>query len=96
MGRKFKLLFIIYRNLLKTKSATFNHLNVIIIFFIVYELDTRSRDLNYHFNCLSGGVKLGKNGDPDKYVKTFFDIGFSLRSEFSLLEGSVGKHAISL
>ena len=71
MGRKFKFLFIIYRNLLKTKSATFNHLNIIIIFFIVYELDTRSRDLNYHFTCLSGGVKLGKNGDPDKYVKTF-------------------------
>ena len=27
--------------------------------------------MNYHFTCLSGGVKLGKNGDPDKYVKTF-------------------------
>ena len=96
MGRKFKLLFIIYRNLLKTKSATFNHLNVIIIFFIVYELDTRSRDLNYHFTCLSGGVKLGKNGDPGKYMKTFFGIGFSLSSEFSLLEGRVGKYAINL
>ena len=38
-------------------------------FFIVYELDTWSQDLNSDFiskDCLFGGVKLPKNADPDK------------------------------
>ena len=36
------------------------------IFFIAYELDTWSRDLNSDFtlkHCLFGGVKLAKNAD---------------------------------
>ena len=39
--------------------------------FIVYELDTWSRDLNSVFTSkylLFGGVKLAKNADPDKFV----------------------------
>ena len=54
-------------------------------FFIVYELDTGSRDLNTDFtlkDCLFGGVKLAKNNDQDKYVYTGYSIGFNLRSEF--------------
>ena len=52
------------------------------------------RDLNTNFtldNCLFGSVKLTKNADPDKYVYTGYGIGFDLRSEFSLPDGSVGK-----
>ena len=44
-------------------------------FFIVYELDTWSRDLNSDFtlkDCLFGGVKLVKeNADPDKYIYVY-------------------------
>ena len=38
--------------------------------FIVYELDTWSRDLNTTFalsDCFFGAVKLTKNADRDKY-----------------------------
>ena len=68
-----------------------------IIFFIVYELDTCSRDLNSDSTlkaCLFGGVKVTKNADPDKYVYSGYGIGFDLRSEFSLTDGSVGKNVI--
>ena len=54
-------------------------------FFIVYKLDTGSRDLNTDFtlkDCLFGDVKLAKNNDQDKYVYTGYGIGFNLRSEF--------------
>ena len=47
--------------------------------FIVYELDTWSRDLNSDFNledCLFGGCKLAKNADPYKYVYSGYSIGF--------------------
>ena len=55
-------------------------------FFIAYELNTWSRDLNPDFtlkDCLFGGVKLAKNVDLDKYVYSGYGIGFNLRSEFS-------------
>ena len=39
-------------------------------------------------DCWFGGVKLAKNADPDKYI------GFDLHSEFSLLDGSMGKNVI--
>ena len=45
-------------------------------------------------DCLFGGVKLAKNADPDKYVYTGYGIGFDLRSEFALLDGSMGKNII--
>ena len=47
--------------------------------FIVYELDTWSRDLNSDFNlkdCLFGGCKLAKNADPYKYVYSGYSIEF--------------------
>ena len=46
-------------------------------FFIAYELNTWSRDLNPDFtlkDCLFGGVKLAKNVDLDKYVHSGYDI----------------------
>ena len=66
-------------------------------FFIVYEWGTWSRDLNSDFtlkDSLFEGVKLAKNIDLDKYVSSGYSIGFGLRSEFSLSDGSVGKNAI--
>ena len=78
---------------LKQKTTTFTPPNII-IFFVVYELDTWSRDLNSDFtlkDCLFGGVKLAKNTDPDKYVYSGYGIGFDSRSEFSLIDGSMEK-----
>ena len=79
------------------KPATFTPPNRI-NFFIVYELDTWSRDLNSNLtlnDCLFGGVKLAKNADPDKYVYNSYGIGFNLHSEFSLPDGRKDKNFIS-
>ena len=38
--------------------------------------------------------KLAENGDPDKHVYSGYGIGFDLRSEFSLPDGSLGKNVI--
>ena len=68
-------------------------------FFVVYELDTWSRDLNSNFTlryCLLGGVKEAKNADPDKYVYTGYGIAFDLRLDFSLTDGTMGKIFIIL
>ena len=57
------------------------------IFFIAYELDTWSRDLNSNFtlkHCLFGGVKLGENADPNKCVYSGYGNGFDVCSIFSL------------
>ena len=62
--------------------------------FIVYELDTWSRDLNPDFAlgvCLFGAVKLTKNADTGKYKYTGCGIELDSRSEFSLPDGSMGK-----
>ena len=67
------------------------------LFFIVYELDTWSRNLNSDFtlkDCLFGGVKLTKRTDPDKYVYSGYDIGFNSRSRVSLPDISVSKNVI--
>ena len=56
--------------------------------FIVYELDTWSRDLNYNFtlkDCLFEGVKLAKSVNTDKYVFTGYGVGCDSPSDFSLL-----------
>ena len=66
----------------------------VISIYISYILNQWPRDLNTNFtldNCLFGSVKLTKNTDPEKYVYTGNGIGFDLRSEFSLPDGSVGK-----
>ena len=69
------------------------------ILFIVYGCDTWSRDLNCDFfkkNCLYGGVKLTKNANRDRYIYSGYGVGFDLRSEFSLPNGSVGKNVFIL
>ena len=79
---------------LKQKIAIYTSPNT---FFIVYELDSWSRDLNSEFtlkDCLFGGIRLNKNADPDKYVYSRYGIEFDSRSEFSLPDGSTGKNAI--
>ena len=43
-----------------------------------------------------GSVKLANNADADKYVYISYGIGFDLRSEFSLPDGSMGKNLIIL
>ena len=90
--------YIIEKNgkLVKTKNTTFTHSNRI-KFFIIYELDTWSRDLNSDFtlkDCLFGGIRLAKNANPDKYVYSGYGIRFNSRSEFSVPDGSVGKNVI--
>ena len=65
--------------------------------FIVYELDTWSRDLYSNFtlkDCLFGGIKLAINVDSDKYVHSGYNIGFDSCSEFSLPGGRVDKNII--
>ena len=60
--------------------------------YIVYELNTWSRDLNTVFtlkDCLFGGVKLATNADPDKYLHSGFGIAFDSRSGFSLPNGNM-------
>ena len=57
-------------------------------FFIAYELDARSKDLNTTFtlgDCLFGAVNLTKNADPDKYWFSGCGIAFDARLQFSLL-----------
>ena len=66
-------------------------------FFIVHELDTWSRDLNFDFtlkDCLFGGVKLVKNAHPNIYTCSGYGIGFHVPSEFSLPDDSVGKNFV--
>ena len=41
-----------------------------------------------------GAVKLTKYADPDKYKYSGYGIGFDSHSEFSLLDGSIGKNVI--
>ena len=43
---------------------------------------------------LFGAVKLTKNADLDKYKYSGYSIGFDLRSEFLLSDGSIGKNVI--
>ena len=66
-------------------------------FFIVYELDSQPQNFDTDFTlggCLFGGVKLTKNGDPDKYSYSGYGIGFNTCGEYSLLDGSKGKNVI--
>ena len=54
----------------------------VINFFVFYELDTWSRDLNADFtlnDCLLGNVKLTKNSDTDIYSYFGCGIGFYSR-----------------
>ena len=80
----------------KKKKEIYTPVNGIIVF-IVYELDTTSRDLNTGFtlkDCFLVGVKIVKNADPYQFVFNGCGIRFNLRSELSLSDVSVGKNAI--
>ena len=83
-------------SLLKQCKVAFTPNNVVNLF-IVYELDTRSRNLNTDFtlkDCLFGSVKLTKNADLDKYNYSGYSIGSDSISEFSLTDSSVSKNVI--
>ena len=62
--------------------------------YILYKLDTWSRDLDTDFtlgNCLFRAVKLTKNADPDKYKCSSYGVGFGSHSRFSWTGESEGK-----
>ena len=65
--------------------------------FIVYELDTWSRDLNTEStlkDCLFRAVKLIKNADTDRCKYSSYGIGFDWQSAFSLPHGRIEKNVI--
>ena len=67
------------------------------VFFIDYELDSWSRDLNADFRlnyCLFGAVKLTKNVDFDKYSYLGYSIRFNSRSLFLIQSFDFGKTVI--
>ena len=69
----------------KQKKLTFT-LRKVANWFIVYELDRWSQDLNAQYilkDCLFGAVKLTKNADLDKHSYLGYDIGFDSLSLFS-------------
>ena len=50
---------------------------IVVNFFIVYELNRWSKDLNAQFTlkeCLLGNFRISKNAHPDKY----FDSGYEI------------------
>ena len=67
----------------------------VIDLYISYTLGPQLRNLNTDLtlgNCLFGSVNLTKNADLDKYKYRGYGIGFDSRSEFSLLDGSMGRN----
>ena len=66
---------------LKQDKVSFTRRNVI-KFFIIYEINIWSCDLNLDFtlkDCLFGGVKLTVNPDTKKYSYSGYGIGFDSR-----------------
>ena len=71
--------------------------NKLINIYISCILNQWPSDLNTDFtlsNCIFVCVKLNQNADRDKYVYIGYGIGFDLRLEFSLPDGSMGKSFI--
>ena len=96
MVQKFKFCLLFRGSCLKQKKRRF-YSSKYNKFFIGYELDAWSRDLNSDFtlkDCLFEDVKLAKNADPHKYVYSGYGIRFDSHSQFSLTNGSVGKDVI--
>ena len=82
---------------LKQKGQAAFTPNNVVSSFIVYELDSLSRDLNTDFTFggwLFGDVKLTKYYDPDKYSNICYGVGFDTQIEYSLPDGSLGKNVI--
>ena len=70
----------------KQDKTTFAPNNVV-HFYIVYELDRWSQDLNAKFTLkdyLFGNVKITKNADPNKCSYSGYGIRFDSRSLFSI------------
>ena len=80
------------------KLQTFDSSLFIGLFFLtIYKLNLWPPDLDSDFalgGCLFEGVKLAKNADTDKYVYSGYGIGFNMRIEYSLPDGSVSKNII--
>ena len=93
MAWRFKIQFNVWRKLLKTENSTYTP-SKRIFFFVFYELDTWSQDLNSDFSLK--GVKLAKITSSDNYIYSRYDIGFDSRSKFSLPGSSIGKKVIIL
>ena len=73
----------------------FIHRNVVNLY-LVYELNTCSKDLNTDFalcNCLFGAVKLTEN--TAKYESSGYGVGFDVDSRFSWSDGEWGKNVLS-
>ena len=67
----------------------------IIMFFVVYQLDIWSQDLNSDSkDCLFGGVEFSKNTGLDSDEYSCYSIVFNSCSEFSLRDGGRGKNVI--
>ena len=80
-------------NCLRQDNIFCIHGNVVHLY-IVYELDTWSRDLKTDFtlsSCLFGAVKLTKKVDPDKYGYSSYGTGFHARSQFAWPDSEWGK-----
>ena len=45
-------------------------------------------------NCFFGSVRLTKNADPSKHKYSGYSIGFDSRSEFTFIDGRMGKNVI--
>ena len=68
----------------------------VVNFYIVYELNMWSQDLNAEFtlkDCLFGNVRINKNDDPNKYSYSGCGIGFDSCSLISF-PNDWGKNAI--
>ena len=79
---------------MKQYKINLNHTNLVNLF-IVYELDTWSRDKSTDFassDCLSGAVTLSKNADPNKYGYSGYIIGLDGLSIFSLSNNEWSKN----
>ena len=66
--------------------------------FIVYELNTWSKNLNVDFtlqDCLFGAVKLTTNADADKYFYSAYGVGFDSCLLFLLTNFDWGKYSIT-
>ena len=77
-------------------NAAYTPSNVVDLY-IVYELDSRSQDLNPKLSlrdCLFGNIKITKNADLNKYSYSGYGIGFDSRSLFWIPNFDWGKNVI--
>ena len=76
------------KSCLKKDKVTFTPRNVVELF-IVYELDTWSKDLNADFT-----LQDATNADSCNYCYSGYGIKFDSRSHFSFPNSTCGKYAI--